>query len=190
MNRFKCVFCFVIYLTFNSAIAQQDTVIYNQERGFSFGFNVGLMTHSPDGDNAKYGLTVNHITTYKFGRFLQIGLGIGFDDYDYFQALPITLHYSGELLKSESGPFYFVSGGYAHMWEIESYSNDVIEGGMVFNAGGGYSWKVNKVKISVYLAYKRQELKSNSTPYYAWYSYKETTQWTLNRTEFKVGISF
>lgn len=201
MNRPLRFFLFLFNLSvINCALAQQDTVNHQFKKGFAFEVNAGVMAHSPEVENAKFGLTTNHLAYYKFNRFLQVGLGVGFDDYVFFQAMPVSIYYRGEILKADSGPFYYLSGGYAHMWDRKNNDNDEIEGGRMYNIGAGYSWKLDKISISLSMAYKRQQATTTRTPYnysfdiamssYGGFNYVEKTKWTLNRTEFKIGISF
>ncbi len=200
MNRTLRYFLILFNLFVVSyALAQKDTVNYHFKKGFAFEVNAGLMAHSSDVENAKFGLTTNHVAIYKFSRFLQIGLGVGFDDYDFFQAMPVSIYYRGELLEADSGPFYYLSGGYAHLWDRNNSGNDEIEGGKTFNVGAGYSWKLDKISICLTMSYKRQQATTTSTPYNYYlfdnsmpssFYYVETTKWTLNRTEFKIGIGF
>ena len=133
--------------------------------------------------------------TYWLEQFLQIGLGMGYDQYDDFRALPLYLYYKGELTNQWSGPFYYGAVGHGFMWErgnsTDEYSD--VTGGLHLRAGMGYRWRLDAVQLQLSMGWKHQKVDaeySNSTFWWIGNENKLTLARKMNRVELMLGIIF
>ncbi len=132
--------------------AMRDTTFESRQRGFFFQSQVLL-------ENRQGGVRL--ISGYKFGRFGEFGIGIGFDRVFSSPAnerlngfeeealaglyLPLFLYHSRDLYSNRRiTPFYAIEGGYAMAWEgIDGeFAQDAMgrrpQGGPIGGAGLGF----------------------------------------------------
>lgn len=94
----------------NSKIAR----FYNNT---SFGLAIGKNTESVGGAG---NVTAEMVNGLIFKPWLQVGLGIGYDQYDMSAVVPYFISFSGNLLNNSFTPFYFLEAGTSAAWTYKS----------------------------------------------------------------------
>ncbi len=109
--------------------------------------------------------TVHGIT---IGKKLRTGIGMGFDSYQNWQALPVYGLISWDLIgnKNKNAVFLQMAYGWAHPWFVRdgaysSYTSDPflgVAGGRMINPQIGYRLKYYNIKMSITIGYKYQRI--------------------------------
>ncbi|MBL6449420.1 hypothetical protein JMN32_24120 [Fulvivirga sp. 29W222] len=145
--------------------------------------------------------TVSILGSYRFKRFLQVGLGMGYEEYNYYANVPVYLCYKGDLFSRFSRVYYYAGAGYSKMWgkSVMKGYVDEIKGGKLFKLGFGFIFDTkSKVDFIAAVGWSRQEMKEEYPLNYIWgegdYVWggggKTEMLRTMDRLEFKIGICF
>lgn len=174
---------------------------YQKEKGPWQEFHMGLMT----GRAGEYSRNENHlslelITGYRFNRYLGVGLGIGYQSHTGIDAVPLFLSITGDFLNERITPYYFVNAGYGfgidRSEEWENYSR--VNGGLMYNPGVGFKFRLKKVYLSTSVAYRFQLAQFiTEQEVFGFNDFRGSSRFfpqertrKFNRLEFKVGIGF
>ena len=103
--------------------------------------------------------TVNGIRIY---RYLSVGVGIAYDQYNSTATLPFFISVRGDILDNNITPYYFVDLGYGSAWDTNQENNGWefldVEGGMMFHSGIGFRmYSGDRVNIMITFGYKMQK---------------------------------
>jgi hypothetical protein len=152
----------------------------------SFGFSLGKNNVSSSNEAAISAEMINGITLLPF---IQLGFGIGYDLYDEASVMPFFISLSGDILKTDFTPYYFIELGTSTAWEIDNYYQNYTDaqGNTMFQLGVGYKlYNDNRMNIGFSLGYKVQDvLLSNDFG-----SGHLTTDRSYKRLNFKISIGF
>lgn len=174
---------------------------YQKEKGSWHEFYFGLMT----GKAGEYSSNENHISLelingYRFNRFLGLGLGTGYQSYTGIDAVPVFLSITGDILTDRITPYYFINAGYGfgidRSDEWENYTK--VKGGLMYNPGIGFKFRLKKMYISSSVAYRFQQAQFISEQeVYSFNDFIGSSRFLpqertrkFNRLEFKIGIGF
>ena len=174
---------------------------YHKEKGSWHEFYMGLMT----GKTGEYSKNENHMSLeliigHRFNRYLGLGLGTGYQSYSGVDAVPIFLSITGDFLNERITPYYFINAGYGfgidRSDEWDNYSE--VKGGLMYNPGIGFKFRLKKLYISSSVAYRfqlaqfisEQEVYSFNDFIGSSRFFPQTRTQKINRLEFKIGIGF
>lgn len=165
---------------------------------FQYFFNVqvgpliGCNDCSGDKDITFTSSTLHGVT---LGRKLRVGLGVGFDSYDSWQALPLYGSVSWDLLgtKNTQALFLQFDYGWSAAWmqrEQWDYTFSDSGGGKMYNALVGYRIKYHDLKIGLAIGSKFQQVYTYyESPSYFYNSDGILVQGPLNRTTVKKDMN-
>jgi hypothetical protein len=137
-------------------------------------------------------LETNH--AYVVNRFLQPGIGVGYQQAGDFRIMPVFLSLTGDLYRSRITPFYFSNVGYGLGWaRSNDWGNyDKVRGGFLWHIGGGL--KIAGRNNAVYLksGYKIQNIYSEASIPNWWGTTGgfEKIARTIRRVYFGVSMAF
>ena len=150
---------------------------------------LGIISGNDDVSGSSFSnLSFDYTYFYKTRKQLHLGLGLGFDQYPVFEALPFSFELRKDLTNTPS-PFY-VYGKVGHA--LAQIRNDFIgaesqaKGGTLWAVGLGYQWTLGRSAILLSAGYRTQQLQSVWTAG----DFRSVTEWNLNRLDFKVGFIF
>ncbi len=103
------------------------------------GFNWGKPNTYSSVTPAPY-LESNH--AYVVNRFVQPGVGVGYQLQDRFHMMPVFASITGDLTPDRNTWFYFTNIGYGFVWERTHWGDfmrqyDEVNGGFLWHFGGG-----------------------------------------------------
>lgn len=126
---------------------------------------------------------------------LALGIGIGYDAYHDWRALPIFASLGYDLFRGRDRALFLqVNSGYSRAWnphdDEASYTLEG-EGGYVFHPLAGYKVSHGKVSITVTAGYKIQDLTYVQVPrWQSWGPTKVTTERQVRRFSLQIGIGW
>ncbi len=94
---------------------------------------------------------------YKFHKFIGVGAGLGYQQYYARNVFPLYATVRGYLLENMVSPFYYSDVGYGFASNIDEYSNDELDGGLMYGVGVGTKFKGEVFDIILMLGYKYQK---------------------------------
>ena len=154
---------------------------------------VGIISgKSSDEDPPLASITLETVNGIRLYRYLAIGMGIGYDQYNTTAVLPFFLSVRGDILPGWITIFYFADAGYGPAWDSrENESNWEVmdtEGGFMFHAGAGIKiYGGERLNVMLALGYKHQKVEYSSA---GWWGGTRITDRTFNRMSFRLGIGF
>ena len=140
------------------------SLIRARDRGLQQEVHMGILygrENTNESSDATGSFSANVV--YKMEQYLQIGLGVAYDQYNDFNAAPVYFYYKGDLSSRWSGPFYYGSAGYGHAWERNKSDRefDSVRGGLHLRAGLGYRWRLETVQLELSMGWKQQKVSSD-----------------------------
>ncbi len=154
---------------------------------------VGILSGKSNDDTQPVAsLTVETINGVHIYRYLSVGLGIAYDQYNSTATLPFFVSVRGDILDHIFTPFYFVDLGYGSAWDTNQENNGWefidVEGGMMFHSGIGFKmYSGDRVNVMIALGYKMQKTVYRQD----WGGGGErVTDRSYKRLSFRIGIGF
>lgn len=143
-------------------LAQKGTVWHSMEAGLDWG-----KANSFDAVTPRGYLESNH--AFVVNRFVQPGLGVGYQFQDDFRFMPVFASLTGELLERRVTPVYFTNLGYGFGWARKStwIEYEEVRGGVHWHLGGGIKIAGRRNALYLKSGYKVQKM----------YSERETFGW-------------
>ncbi|MEQ8477133.1 hypothetical protein [Fulvivirga sp.] len=198
----KLLFVFLANLFALASFGQSDSVeIETKPKRFIHQIEAGWMNYENEESGLLSDLTSSYVFSYAVQPEISVGLGIGYERYMVFNAVPFFLQVRTKLVDRDNHPFLYLRGGKTYMNDRSERYKEV-NGGYAYAGGLGYQWKFEAASLSLSLGYKNQLLKTVSDQNYYYYfdalsSYfapypdsRRKTDWKMQRVEFKIGISF
>jgi len=152
---------------------------------------VGVLSgKSTDDAQPVASLTVETINGILIYRYLTIGIGIAYDQYNTTAALPFFISIRGDILTQPFTPFYFIDAGYGGAWDTRENDLEIldVEGGAMLHAGIGFKmYSDNRVNVMIALGYKYQKTVYHTVE---WSGGVRVTDRTYKRLSFSLGIGF
>ncbi len=152
---------------------------------------LGIIQGNSDGNEGS-AFALNVINGYRFSGQLSAGLGIGWQNYDEMDVMPIFLRLSGSLKSSGSTPYVFADTGYGWAW-IEDTPEFVRileeNGGVYFRPGIGYSISINNWSLNIFTAWLMQKSSYRYTYDDGWGPDNSEVSEERTRKRFTAGIS-
>jgi hypothetical protein len=170
----------VLYTPISKSRSKKITL--NQEDkgklvGYFFTVQTGSLIGCNDcsrGQEVTFSASTSHGVTV--GKKFRGALGVGFDSYNSWQALPIFTSVSWDLIgnKNKNAVYIQMNYGWSHPWFIKNgsynnYLNDPytdVSGGRMINPSIGYRMKYHDLKLSIGVGYKFQRISYKSASYY------------------------
>lgn len=154
---------------------------------------IGILSGKSNNDTQPVAsLTVETINGIRIYRYLSVGLGIAYDQYNSTATLPFFISVRGDIIDHSFTPYYFVDLGYGSAWDTNQENNGwefiEVEGGMMFHTGLGFKmYSGDRVNIMIAFGYKMQK-----TVYHQdWGGGGErVTDRLYKRLSFSIGIGF
>lgn len=140
-------------------------------------------------------ITTSLVPGVRFNR-IALGVGVGYDTYDYWETLPIFATVSYDVLRPAKGALFLqLDGGYAKAWARQSNLIDGIselEGGYTFHPIIGYRMHYEKLTFYLSAGYKIQRLSYSfgspaAATTWAW-GWSTTVTQDIERLSIQVGI--
>lgn len=185
-----------------SCFAQVDTLeVKPKPKRWIHQIEVGWMNYENDESGLLSDITSGYVFSYALQPRLHVGLGIGYERYMTFNAVPFFLQLRGVLSGNDNHPYLYIRGGKSYMTDRNDFYKEV-DGGYTYSGGLGYQWKFERASLSLSLGYKNQALKTVNDQFYIYYydiassyfapypDFRRNTNWKLQRVEFKIGVSF
>ena len=153
---------------------------------------VGILSGKSNNDSQPVAsLTVETINGIRIYRYLSLGLGIAYDQYNSTATLPFFISVRGDIIDHYFTPFYFVDLGYGSAWDTNQENNGWefidVEGGLMFHSGIGFKmYSGDKVNVMIALGYKLQKTVYSQD----WGGGERVTDRTYKRLSFRIGIGF
>lgn len=173
-------------ITKSLTVAMPGTIWHSAEFGLDWG-----KANQWDAVSPHIYIETNH--AYVINKFIQPGIGAGYQLADNFHIMPLFFSLTGDLYKSRVTPFYFTNVGYGVAWaraqDWRQY--DKVQGGLLFHIGGGL--KIAGRLNSVYLksGYRIQKAYTEATTF-SWLGSSgfENVSHTIRRVYFGVSLAF
>ena len=154
---------------------------------------VGILSGKSNDDTQPVAsLTVETVNGIRIYRYLSVGLGIAYDQYNSTATLPFFISIRGDILDHLFTPYYFVDLGYGSAWDTNQenigWEFIDVEGGMMFHSGIGIKmYSGDRVNVMIALGYKMQK-----TVYHQdWGGGGErVTDRLYKRLSFRIGVGF
>ena len=121
------------------------------ERGYYHTIGLGL-TFS----EASPGVSLSMVNGYNFNRWFNAGIGLGIDQYDDMNTIPIFAEMKGYLKKGKFIPYYFLRPGYGFLSNVDGQNETSKKGGIHWQAGVGYQINFYETAMSFSLAHVGQ----------------------------------
>ncbi len=201
--KIKTIVLYALLVITTTGFSQEDSAKAESPKfkdKIFYQISAGMMVSDNETDGRSYHPSVDAVVGYRFARLLQPGISIGYDEYDYFTAMPISLYLAGDILKSDNTPFYYLRGGQSKFFKDDSHRFESIESGEMFEAGVGYNWKFSNVRLRLSVGWKHQTLKTEDRNiYWYWEDFAassvlpasiQKTNWEMERVIFKFGLLF
>lgn len=124
---------------------------------------VGILSGKSNDDTQPVAsLTVETINGIRIYRYLSIGLGIGYDQYNSTATLPFFVSVRGDIIDHLFTPYYFVDLGYGSAWDTNQENNGWeiidVEGGIMFHSGIGLKmYSGDRANVMIAFGYKIQK---------------------------------
>ncbi len=153
---------------------------------------VGILSGKSNNDSQPVAsLTVETINGIRIYRYLSLGLGIAYDQYNSTATLPFFISVRGDILDHSFTPYYFVDLGYGSAWDTNQENNGWefidVEGGLMFHSGIGFKmYSGDRVNVMIALGYKLQKTVYSQD----WGGGERVTDRTYKRLSFRIGIGF
>lgn len=154
---------------------------------------IGILSGKSNDDTQPVAsLTVETINGIRIYRYLSVGLGVAYDQYNSTATLPFFISVRGDIINHSFTPYYFVDLGYGSAWDTNQENNGWefldVEGGLMFHSGIGFKmYSGDRVSVMIALGYKLQK-----TVYriQEWGGAERVTDRTYKRLSFSIGIGF
>ena len=193
----------LIMISINSR-AQTDSVETKATwfDNINFKLSLGGLIEENELSGRTYTPTVSGLISYQIWPRVDVGLGIGYDEYHQFKARPIFAQLNIKALKKGNSPFIYAKGGKSKFWAKDHIPYDRVMGKGFYEFGLGYEWQFDKVRLNLGAGLRRQII-STRDDYGNWYWFAadarfasfapssiQITNWELNRTVFNIGLVF
>lgn len=182
--------------------AQTDSVnLESKPKRFIHQLEAGWMNYENEESGLLSDLTSSYVFSYAIQPEIAVGLGIGYERFMVFNAVPIFLQVRTKLVNGDNHPFLYLRGGKTYMNDRGNKYKEV-NGGYAYAGGLGYQWKFETASLSLSLGYKNQLLKTvNDQNYHYYYDalssfiapypdIRRKTDWKMQRVEFRIGVAF
>ncbi|GEM_PF-2272383 len=186
------------FKAFRDQIASEDYSFPQFEKGYYHSIGLGVISGS-DYSN----LSASLVNGYKFHKHLHTGLGVNYDRYDRFSAIPIYAEAKGFVKEGKFVPFYFGHIGYGFTVEDsrDEYYNESFEstGGLYWKIGLGYQVNFYKTALALSIGYGNQNSTSEYLSNYYYPSYSSywpgpptevSEKRSLRRVDVKINLLF
>jgi hypothetical protein len=187
----------ILFLILSSSVmcVAQDSTTVEPRVHYYFNFMNGLMAGEKLREVTYTASTAHGIT---LGRYVRIAMGVGFDTYRDWQAVPVFGQVSYDFLRNDVPLFVQASYGWSHAWmqrESPGYSSWKGRGGAVSSAMIGYRLSQKRLKIYVGAGYKIQHMSSEfglpaQGPDGSFYPYTQRTDYKFERVFFTIGAGW
>jgi hypothetical protein len=153
---------------------------------------VGILSGKSNDDSQPVAsLSVETINGIRIYRYLSLGLGIAYDQYNSTATLPFFISFRGDIIDHSFTPFYFVDLGYGSAWDTNQENNGWefidVEGGFMFHSGIGFKmYSGDRVNVMIAMGYKLQRTVYSQD----WGGGERVTDRTYKRLSFRIGIGF
>lgn len=157
--------------------------------------NVGMGGILDDNyDGPKMRTTFSAVGMYRFGQYLQLGLGTDIMWYESFAAMPVYLTYRGSLSPFNRGVYYYMGYGRSFGWKRDDCNCNSLETSRFMKAGLGYQFSTGSIPLSVSIGWVQQKVALNyDNPWDSWFApgnYNYKLKQRLNSLEMKIGMTF
>ncbi|MEP2772387.1 MAG: hypothetical protein ABJH05_09570 [Fulvivirga sp.] len=160
---------------------------------WSINLGIGGMVDD-DYDGFKMRTTFSSEGIYRFGQFLQLGLGTDIMWYESFAAMPVYLTYRGSLSPFNRGVFYYMGYGRSLGWERDDCNCNNLKTSRFMKAGLGFQFSTGSIPLSVSVGWVQQKVALNyDNPWerrFAPDNYNYKLKQRLNSLEMKIGMTF
>ncbi|MEL7002668.1 MAG: hypothetical protein AAFN93_08010, partial [Bacteroidota bacterium] len=162
-------------------------------QGFGVLVSTGLQFGAVNSNESTKGTWSSQaVLMYKILPRMLLGISVGYDQYDVFNAAPVSFYYQADIAKGPGGFFGYSSIGISKMWyngngEI-NYSD--VSGGMLLQVGLGHAWHLKNTELITTLGWKRQKVDSSNDRFWDWGGNEFVVGRSINRIEAKIGIGF
>lgn len=178
----------LLFLSF-FASAQSDSTLSHISYFFSV-HSGGLIGDRGDGTF----FSASSIQGVRYKR-LALGIGIGYDAYTEWRALPFFASFGYDVFSGRNGAFFVqINSGYAHAWNPYANEESFIleeEGGYVLHPLAGYRISHGKVSLYFTAGYKIQDLSYTQVPRWSsWGPNKTTMLREVRRFSLQIGIGW
>ena len=148
MKNLKPILLIIILLSFLcNAIKAKDATSesLNLVTNLSCSYIVGAQVFN---DNILYhpGIAFNYSTSFPLNKHIDIGAGAGYLSLTGENFVPVYIEFAGFKSKKDNTPFTTLQLGYSMAGNKLTFdmNNYDMKGGIYFNWGGGYKWKISK----------------------------------------------
>ncbi|QSE96885.1 hypothetical protein [Fulvivirga lutea] len=161
---------------------------------------VGIIA-SESNDTKDYRPAAGFGIGYELHHLFQPGVYIGYEEYRLFESMPVAVQLQGNFNPTTNSAFYYAQLGKTAMWKNSRNELQSVSSGEYWEAGIGYQWKAENLKLKLSAGFRDQKFTSVSKNSDIWYwdalssfaptqGYKEVTHWHLERMHFKFTIEF
>ena len=195
----------LVISTTHLASAQADTLEMEKKwhHNLSYQLAMGGLIEKNEPSGRTYTPTVAGTIYYRILNKIDLGIGIGYDEYHQFLAMPYfaTIKYS--LLNKANTPILYSKFGESLVNKKDHIRYSEVNGQQFVEFGAGYEWQLENVRLGLNLGWRRQYLKTSSSPFDVWYytldatnsyyafpSSQRNVTWELNRTVFNISLVF
>ncbi len=197
----KLIFVLLANIIGGVSFAQTDSVkLETKSKKFTHQLEAGWMHYENEESGLLSDLTSSYIFSYAIHPKIDIGLGIGYERYMVFNAVPFFIQLRGRLISKDNHPYFYIRGGKSYMTDHSDWYKEV-NGSYTYSGGLGYQWKLEKASLSLSIGYKTQMLETinNRFNYYYYDVFssfapypdtKSKINWKMQRVEFRIGVSF
>ncbi len=161
--------------SYGSSVSFYDRIYHHISLGVLFG--------STD-DN----FSMQVINGYSISKYLDAGLGVGYDEHTHASLLPLFVEVKGHLGSRKVMPYVFTHLGHnfvvGHGGSMPAEYDT--QGGLFFRAGAGYQVNFWETALTFSLAYSHQR---HQREFELWDTFIQE-KFFLNRVDFKIGFLF
>jgi len=142
-------------------------------------------------------ISLQTTTGYRFHKLIGVGAGLGYQQYYARSVFPLYATVRGYLRENTVSPFYYGDLGYGFATSNGEYSNDEVDGGLMYRVGFGMKFNGEVFDIILMLGYKYQKTSryspNNPGVFFLDDLQNQTGQWIERKHrsfEFRIGILF
>lgn len=181
--------------TKRNPLIKNELVSIAQHNRNLWSINVGMGGILDDNyDGPKMRTTFSAAGVYRFGQYLQLGLGTDIMWYESFAAMPVYLTYRGSLSPFNRGVYYYMGYGKSMGWERDDCNCNSLETSRFMKAGLGYQFSTGSIPLSISIGWVQQKVALNyDNPWDSWFApgyYNYKLKQRLNSLEMKIGMTF
>lgn len=175
-----------------------DTLTTQTRVRYSFSLQVGSLVGK---QQATAALGVTNWFTWQRVTRARAGVGLGWENYEGWQTVPLSLQMRFDLSKKKKNP-WFVYGGFGRSWarlvpDYRPFNFERDDGGLVYAFGIGKSVRYEKMELSFQIGQNVQRVSWEQTDWFRpWFStllrdsYANRTniEMTLRRVAFTISV--